>query len=85
MKSDESIEARITIEVDNEELARKLCDILKPEIEVDMGGATGYLSHKGNYLVAIIRAHSYSGFRASINAFIRLLTMVINVINTLKE
>ena len=85
MKSDESIEARITIEVDNEDLARKLCSILRPEIEVDMRGARGCLSHKDNYLVAIIRAHSYSGFRASINAFIRLLTMVINVINTLKE
>ena len=79
------IEAEIKVAVKKRQLAELLLHVLRPEIEVDMSGARGELRIEGNYLVARIKASSYSGLRASINAFIRLLNMVLNLIGKLSS
>jgi len=77
--NDYVIVAEVKVELSSPELAKTLLRILKPEVEVDMGGARGELLVKDNYLIAKINATTYSGFRASINAFLRLLHMVLKL------
>jgi len=81
----EGLEAKIEVNLE-EDLARIACLALKPDLDkAPKSSFTINISHDEDRLVINLRGDDMSQLRALINSYLRLINVILNTINYLRE